>query len=317
MSGFDNQNYNVYSEGFRTLLNLAPQNSVNRLLGTTQYDLHYAEEGDYFNQDFLAPSTPQRSTSDHAPTPDKETSSMRRVGIFSGFEDSAWIKKSDDVRMATTDPTSKYMISLSNGKERYHETEILNAYDGPAYEYKVDRSGALISRAPVQINWNTAQDVAVDLAVKHEAETIQASGNQNITLGKIARTKTMLMKANLGPGKLYFVIDAEGIEKLQLKIPASSSDYVAAKTIQETGMGMLFGFMFVMIDQCNESAPGVRKYFGMHESAMQFAARDIVTARVSERADRKYRAQAYYEAEHGAARMIDKAIVRVFADLSR
>lgn len=317
MSGFDNQNYNIYSEGFRTLLNLTPQNTNNRLLQAVQSDLHYSEPGDYFNQDFLAPSNPQASTSDHAPTPDKETATTRRVGIFSTFEDSAWIKKSDDIRTATTDPTSKYMVSLMAGKERYGENEILNALDGPAYEYKVDRSGALISRAPVQVNWNTAQDVAVDLRVKHEIETIQGSGNENITLGKIARARTMLRKANLGPGKYYFVIDEEGIEKLMLKIPASSSDYVQAKTVQEAGMGPLFGFQFVVLDQCNEYAANVRKYFALHESGMMYAARDVVTARVSERADRKYRAQAYYEAEHGGARMIDKAVVRVFADITR
>ncbi|WP_303832342.1 phage capsid protein [Asticcacaulis taihuensis] len=315
---YDNEDLDLHSEGFKDSLNLAPQNQLNLLLPAVSYDAS-PEDGDYFNDDFLKPSNPSRKKAFNAPTPDKDVALVRRVGMFDAFEDSAWINNMSQLH-GLADPTSGIMMSLEAGKQRYHQAEILRALDGDGYQYHVDKSGELISRAPVAVAFPSAtNDILVDFAKKHEAETIQANGNQNITLGKLNRARTLLAKATLvGEGKRYFIIDEDGMECLLNKIPVTSKDYVAAEAVAATKSGPLRGFEFIVLPNNMESGTvNIRKYFAVDSRAVTFKTRPIVTARVKPRFDRSDALQAYYAAEHGAARMVDEGVYRVFCDITK
>ena len=313
---FNNEDLDLHTEGFKSALEMAPQNKLNLLAPAVSVDLA-PEDGDYFDADFLKPSKAQRKTSFNGPTPDKDVAMVKRVGFYVENEDSAWIKKISELH-GLSDPTSGIMGSLEAGRQRSRQEEILQALNGPGYQYKVDKSGELISRAPVLVPFPATQIIDVKFNKKHDAETIAAGDvNQNVTVGKFNRSRTMIKKAQIIGGEHWNIIDEDGLEVMLNKAIMTAREYEQAEKLKDDGIGRLFGFNWIILPEAMpEVAAGVRAYFSMNSRAVVFKARTTIDAQINKRPDRKNALQAYYSEEIGAARMIDEGVVQVNVDLN-
>lgn len=313
---FDNEDLDMHTEGFRNTLEQAPQNDLNLLLPAVTYDPNPAD-GDYFDANYLKPSNPQRKASFNAPTPDKKIATEKRVGFYYAYDDSAWIEKLSELH-GMNNPTSDIMVSLEAGRQRFRQDEILQAFDGPGYKYRVDKSGNLISRAPIEVAYPNRLIIPVDFYGHHEDETVATEGEaQGYTYGKVNRARTMLNKSKIIGGKKFLICDQDGLEVMLNKKLMTSRDYEKAEKIKEDGVGFLLGFNWIVLpDDMPEVDDGVRKYFAVNNRAVHYKTRTEVDAQINKRPDRSNALQAYYAEEHGAARMLDDGVITIHVDLN-
>lgn len=303
-----------YVPGFRANLNLSPQQTDTRLLATVDSDLAYDTPGQMFNADDVGSSDPEPVTSRVPETPDKFLSKTRRVGFFKGFHDSFWIDNADKAR-ELVDPTSKSMMSLMAGRWREVDKNILAGALGPAYS-KTDDTGA-----PSSSNLPAAQIIAsIDVSYAHDGEVVPTNGSQyGLSVGKIIEAGFLLDESEL-EGRRHWVGTSKQKADLLRRTPVTSSYYAEVKALVNGALSEFMGFQFHWLKSSrvpalaalgHDGVSAIRQNVAYIEDAIVYRGRPIISARMTERADKSYRVQAYYETEHGTVRRYDTAVVEI------
>jgi hypothetical protein len=141
-----------------------------------------------FNADDIGISTPAPVVGRAPASPEGFVEQIRRGGHFEGFNDGKWVDNADKAR-ELADPSSKVTQAMLAGKYRFMDDKIIDAALGTAYSGK---SLATSNSLPA------AQVIAVDDRQNlHDAETVAASGNLGLTIGKIITARYMLEAAEL------------------------------------------------------------------------------------------------------------------------
>jgi hypothetical protein len=289
-----------YVQGFRENLNMVPQQMTSRLIGCVDADLSYSEPGTSFNADDIGISTPAPVVGRAPASPEGFVEQTRRGGHFEGFNDGKWVDNADKAR-ELADPSSKVTQAMLAGKYRFMDDKIIDAALGTAYS---GQSLATSNSLPA------AQVIAVDDRQNlHDAETVAASGNLGLTIGKIITAGYMLDAAEL-EGQRYFAFGAAEKAQLLASTPATSADYGMVKALVKGEINEFYGFTFVRTERLTV-ASSIADCIAWVKDAIAFRARPIVNAQITQRADRSYRWYAYYEAEHAAVRRYDTGVVKV------
>lgn len=289
-----------YVQGFRANLNLLPQQLENRLLGCVDADLAYSEPGTSFNCDDIGASTPAPVTSRAPATPGGFLDQVRRGGHFEAFGDGKWIDNRDKAR-ELSDPSNATMKSIMAGKARFMEAKIIDTMFGTTY------SGQTLTTANT---FPAAQVIAVDDRQNlHDDEAVAASGNLGLTVGKLITAGAMLDRSELD-GERYFAWTSYEKAQLLSSTPVTSSDYASVKALVEGKITEFMGFRFVRSEQM-PVASSITDCAAWIKSAIEYKAREIITAKIEQMQANSYRWHAYYETEHAGARRYDTAVVKV------
>lgn len=304
-----------YTPGFRANLNLAPQQTMTKLLSTVDGDLAYDTPGQFFNADDVQQSDPEARTTRVPETPDKFIAQTRRVGAFETFDDSAWIDNVD-VAAQLLDPTNKTMASLMAGRWRRCDRAVLGAAVGNAYVY----TGPVQSGVPTAVALPAAQVIAsTDISHAHDAEIVPADGSQyGMSVGKIIFAGAILDESEL-EGERYLALTSAQKADLLRRTPYTSRYYNEVSALNEGKLDHFLGFNIIRVSQKlvptnglgHDNASAIRRCVAWVQDAMLYRGRPITQARIRIRPDRVDTPQAYYALQDGACRRYDTAVVAI------
>lgn len=289
-----------YVHGFRANLNLTPRQMTSRLIGAVDADLAYAEPGTSFNCDDIGVSVPQVVTTRVPDSPEGFLENIRRGGHFTGFHDGKFIDSLDKARMLS-DPSNKTMAAMMAGKQIFIDDKIIEGLFGTVY------SGETLTTSN---SFPAGQIIAVDDRQNlHDAETVAASGNLGLTIGKIITAGEMLDASEL-EGERIFAFGRKEKSQLLASTPATSSDYNAVKALVNGTINEFYGFRFIRTERL-PVASSIRACAAWIKPAIEYKAREIVTAKITQREDKSWSWYAFYKGEHAVARRYDSAVVKV------
>lgn len=296
-----------YTPGFIANLELMPQVKNSRLIQCVDADLGYTEKGKMFNADDLDVDDPQDVVGRVPDSPEGFADHSRRVGFFRAFHDGRFIEDLEKVRMLE-DPANTIMAGMMAKKWKKHDLKIIETLDGPSYN---GENGTDIENFPA------AQVIAAsNRDFLHDAETVAASGDLPLTVGKIIKTGVMLDQAEIDTddggngGERFFLMSAVQKGNLLATTASTSSDYNTVKALVNGQINQAFGFTFIRTELLPKAA-GIRRCYGFVRKAIHFKNRPIQNAWIDRRKDKSGRWYAYYETEHGALRRYDKGVVAV------
>lgn len=290
-----------YVPGFIANLQLIPQQKTPRLVTCVDADLAYSTPGKLFNADDIDSEDDEEEVNTKAPpSPEGFSNHLRRVGFFKSYAKGKFIENLDKVRMMV-DPTNTIMSGMMATKMRATDDAIITGLFGSSYN---GETGSTVTAFP------SAQTVAVDNRdFLHDAESVAASGNLPLTVGKLIKAKVMLDQSELD-GERYFAASAIQLGNLLATTAVTSADYNGIKALVNGETNTFMGFNFVRTERL-PVASSIRSCAAWIKPAMQYRERPIVQARITERADRSYRWYAYYEVERGSLRRYDNGVVKV------
>jgi hypothetical protein len=201
------------------------------------------------------------------------------------------------------DPTNPIMASMMSEKARATDDRIITALlrEQPQRPERRD-----LDRLP------GGQIIAVDNRdFIHDAESLPASGNLPLTVGKLIKAKVMLDQSEL-EGERYFACSAIQLGNLLSSTPVTSSDYNTIKALVNGQDQRLHG---LQLHPHRAAVRGVQhpQVRGLGEAGDPVQGTPDRHRQAHQRADRSYRWQAYYEVERGALRRYDKAWCRCCA----
>lgn len=300
---------NHYVPGFTANLELLPQQKNSRLIQCVDSDLSYGVAGKLFNADDVDTDEPRDISTRIPDSPEGQNDHMRRVGFFRGFHDGRFIQDDLEGVRRLTDPTDKIMSAMMAKKWVKHDRLIIATFDGPSYN---GENGTDVQSFP------SSQIIgADDRDFLHDAESVAASGDLPITVGKLIKTGVLLDESEIdeeedgGDGlKRFFVWGPRQKGQLLSSTPSTSSDYSTVKALVKGEIDEAFGFTFINSLKLTKTGNN-RRCFGFIKKAVQFKARTIQKAWIRPRDDKSGRMYAYYETEHGALRRYDKGVVAV------
>jgi hypothetical protein len=291
-----------YVPGFMANLRLSPQQMEKRFIGAVDADLSHTAPGTLFNADDIgvANGNEVTVTGRAPPTPEGFADHKRRVGFFEAKANQRWIETLEKVRMLV-DPTNPIMESMMAEKNRGSDDRIIQGL------FENSRNG---QNGETSTAFPAAQIIAVDNRdFIHDAEVLPGSGNLPLTVGKLIKAKIMLDQSEL-EGERYFACSSIQLGNLLSSTPVTSADYNTIGALAAGKTDDFMGFKFIRSERLTV-ATNIRRCAAWVKPAIQYKERPITNAQLTQRADRSYRWQAYYEVERGCLRRYDEGVVQV------
>ena len=120
----------------------------------------------------------------------------------------------------------------------------------------------------------------------------------------------MLDLENVEEEDRFFVITPQGLDALLNTTQATSSDYVAIKSLVRGDIATWMGFKWIVSNQLSSSGT-VTSCFAMQRYGVALAMGSEPLVRTDERTDLSYSWQVYYELNIGAVRLEEARVVEV------
>lgn len=290
-----------YVPGFVANLSLVPQQKTPRLVACVTSNLSYTTPGEMFNGDDIGDDDDEVEVTTRAPdSPESFARHIRRVGFFKSYAKGRFIETLEKVRMLQ-DPSSSIMAGMMATKARASDDKIIEVLFGAAREGKTGET---------TVAYTSAQTILADNRdFLHDAESVAASGDLPLTVGKIIKAGVMLDQAEI-EGDRYFAYSAFQKGNLLASTPVTSSDYSAVKALVNGETNSLLGFNFVRSERLPK-ASGIRSCAAWVKPAIMYNERPIENAWIDRRKDKSGRWYAYYEVERGGLRRYDEGVIKV------
>lgn len=297
-----------YVPGFKSNLNLSPQQTKSHLIDAVDSDLNYSETGEGFNLDDVGESEPRDVATRVAATPDKHLGSTRRVANFVEFDDSAWLDNVDKAKLLE-DPTDKTMSALMAGKNRKHDSFIITAGLGVAFE-KDPATGGLNA-----ISLPASQIVAASSVRRaHQDEKVPTDASDyGMSIGKMIEANEILDESEI-EGERFMTLTSAEIASLLQRTPTTNDNYAEVKALNDGKINHLLGFTIKKLSKKRIPLIGAgtqRRLMAWVKPAIAFRARPVTNARIAIRTDMSDTPQAYYKTSHAAGRRYDEGVVEI------
>ncbi len=269
-----------YVPGFRSNLNLSPQQTRSHLIDAVDADMAYSEPGEGFNLDDVGESDPRDVATRVADTPDKFLGSTRRVANFTEFDDSAWLDNVDKAKLLE-DPTNLTMQALMAGKWRKHDDKIIAAGLGNAFVKEIDGSLTAVALPASQI-------VAADSILRaHQGEAVPNNGDDyGMSLGKLIEANELLDESEI-EGPRFVTLTSAEIASLLQRTPVTSDDYSEVKALHSGKVDHLLGFTVKRMSKKRMPlVGGQRRLMAWVKPAIAIRGRKVTEARIAVRLDK-------------------------------
>jgi len=133
-------------------------------------------------------------------------------------------------------------------------------------------------------------------------------------LAKLISAKSLFGKADVDPDmQLNMAITQDQLDALLAVTEVKSADYNSVKALVEGKVDTYMGFKFHRTERLLKTG-NIRSCFAWVEDGILLAVGANPTAKISERADKKYSTQVYMDMDIGATRMEEVKVVQIDCD---
>jgi len=293
----------AFNEQFSSNVEMLVQQGDSRFMGKVRMATQKGKT-QFFEQ--LGATRAVKRTARHADTPRVDSKHRRRQVITYDYDWSDLVDSLEETRMLIN-PVSPYAQSAGMAMNRAKDEEVIEAATGTSYA-DVNGSGATAA-----VTLPSTQEVAVDYVLSGSAT------NSGMTLPKLVKAKSILGKNEVPRGtKKYFAITQQQLDDMLNNITqVSSADYAAVKALVEGEVDNFMGFEFIRTELLTlAAATDIRTCFAYAYPGLLCSVGQDAKGRVSERDDKNYATQVYYNMNIGATRMQEEMVVAVYTDES-
>lgn len=268
-------------------LSMAPQTDEFKLRDAVEVDLNYAEPGKYFTDEIIGKSDPSTRTTRLGPTPSKEPSRNRRIGVFATIHDQNWLGDHIDKARGLVDPANAIVESMRNGIYRARDLYIMQGLVGSAREGETGETTVAFPSGNV----------------------LSASGK--LTIAKLRSARKALENGKV-PGDKIWVGAQSDLDWLFTTTEVNSIDYNAVRALQQGAVNEYHGFKFIWF--ADDELPlvgGKRRNIAFKKRGNMYKSRAIVggeNANIWQRFDYQGNWEAYIAIDHGFLRRHDEAV---------
>jgi hypothetical protein len=274
-------------EQYKANVMMLAQQRGTRLRGAIREESQTGESAFY---EQIGQVEARRAPSRHADTPRMDTPHSRRRVTLESYDWADLIDRHDKVRMLI-DPTSSYAMAASWAFGRAIDDAIITAAIGTAYTGKTGTTAVVLP---------STQKIV--------------EGNTNLSIAKLIAAKSLFGQADVDPDlQLHICVSQSQIDALLAIEQVTSADYANVKALVEGKVDTFMGFKFHR-SQRLAVASDIRSCFAWVEDGILLAVGANPTARISERADKKYSTQVYMDMDIGATRMEEVKVVQIDCD---
>lgn len=290
----------AFVEQFKSAVDLKLQAGGSKI---RPYVMEESVTGDtaWFEQ--IGATEVQDVASRHGDSPLVSTPHDRRKCVLQDKEWGDMIDKLDRVR-TLIDPTNPYVTNARMAFGRSLDSIILTAMNGTAYS---GHTGATANTLA------TANKVAINYV-----ETGSAA-NSGLTVGKLRRAKAIMDDDEVpeDDGNRHIAVTATQLHDLLQDPEVTSSDYNTVKALVNGEINQYLGFNFHRISSgILPASSTTRQCLAWHRNGVKLGVGMDVTARVAERADKRFSWYAYLCMSFGAVRLQEEYVVQISCDES-
>lgn len=241
-----------------------------------------------------------KKTTRHADTPQSDTPHKRRNLRLETYHWADLIDNDDKVRMLI-DPTSDYANAAAWAMGRAIDEAIVTAAFGTAY---TGETGATSVTLP-------------------DTQVIDGSCTTKFTFDKLREVKRMFDQCDAPSEGRVIVLSAQQLDDLLSETKVTSADYASAKALVRGELDTFMGFKFVQLNAKNSAGslilPDVmssetkvgRSCLAFQADGIKLGIGQDIVGKITERDDKCFATQVYYEMSIGAVRMQEELVVKI------
>lgn len=241
-----------------------------------------------------------KKTTRHADTPRYDMPHKRRRLSLDTYHWADLIDNDDKVKMLI-DPTSDYANAAAWAMGRAIDEAIVNAAFGSAY---------------------TGETGATEVALP-QTQVIDGECSSKFTFDKLREVKRMFDKCDAPAEGRVIVLSAQQLDDLLSETKVTSADYASAKALVQGELDTFMGFKFVQLNAKNAEGglilPDVvsgeavigRSCLAFQTDGLKLGIGQDIVGKITERDDKCFATQVYYEMAIGAVRMQEELVVKI------
>lgn len=241
-----------------------------------------------------------KKTTRHADTPRYDTPHKRRRLTLDTYHWADLIDNDDKVRMLI-DPTSDYANAAAWAMGRAIDEAIVTAAFGTAY---TGETGATAVTFPA-------------------AQVVDSTCTYKFTFDKLREVKRMFDACDAPAEGRVIVLSAQQLDDLLSETKVTSSDYASAKALVQGELDTFMGFKFVQLNAKDANGnlilPDVtsnntvigRSCLAFQTDGIKLGIGQDIVGKITERDDKCFATQVYYEMAIGAVRMQEDLVVKI------
>lgn len=241
-----------------------------------------------------------KKTTRHADTPRYDMPHKRRRLSLDTYHWADLIDNDDKVKMLI-DPTSDYANAAAWAMGRAIDEAIVNAAFGSAY---------------------TGETGATEVALP-QTQVIDGECSSKFTFDKLREVKRMFDKCDAPAEGRVIVLSAQQLDDLLSETKVTSADYASAKALVQGELDTFMGFKFVQLNAKNAEGglilPDVvsgdsvigRSCLAFQTDGLKLGIGQDIVGKITERDDKCFATQVYYEMAIGAIRMQEELVVKI------
>ena len=259
--------------------------------------------GKFDHWDRIGSVEARKVTSRHDNTPLIPVPHSRRRVTPETYDWADLIDKRDEVRMLI-DPKSTYAMQGAYALGRVKDDQILAALTGNSFAIDADDASSTVALPAANII----------------AKNYQFSGSSDtgMTVEKLIKAREIILGYNVDiddpMNMMYCAIDAQGQTDLLNDAKYINRDFGMPVLDDVTGSIKSFvGINFIHTERVLDDGSGDKLLPVWCKSAIGMSVGQDITARVSERDDKRYSWQAYAEMDCGATRIEEEKVVAITA----
>lgn len=297
---------------FARNVDLIGQQRKSRLVMHVDADMSYLESGDRYTDEMMGTSDPTLVFSDDGDTPEKKVDKYRRWAQFQTFEDSNKVGTREKAEQLV-DPTNPTIMAMGAGRERRRDSAIIEGMFATAY---YTNSSGVITALP----FPSGQAIQVNdwTYWKGKADgTTTPTGNSGLTVPKLRAASIKIDDSNIEyDGNPVIAVEKRDLMYLLTSTEVASSEYNLVNALYNGEINHFMGFDFVRVNRNRllTDGSGYGRIPVWIPSQIAYKERPLVTTRVTERSDKRYRWYAYYEGQDSVLRRQDSAVVEILCN---
>nr|DAH75395.1 MAG TPA: major capsid protein [Caudoviricetes sp.] len=239
-----------------------------------------------------------KKTSRHADTPQMNTPHARRRLTTDTYNWSDLIDNDDKIKMLT-DPASEYAQAAAWAMGRAIDEVIIDGALGAA---------------------DTGENGTIPVALPDSQKVVH--GSTGMSLDKLSETKRLMDESDCPAEDRYIVLTAKQMQDMLKTEKMTSADYASVKALIRGEITEFMGFKFVQVNgkrgdnslivpAFKDSTKTIRKCLAFQKNGIRLGIGQDPFGKITERDDKCFATQVYYEMTIGAARMQEELVVEV------
>jgi hypothetical protein len=281
----------AFVDQFHSNVAILSQQRGSRLAGAVRVESQVGEHSFY---DQIGSVTAQKRTTRHGDTPLISTPHSRRRVTLVDYDWADLIDKLDLVKTLIS-PANPYALNAGYAFGRAKDEAIIEALFGDAY---TGHDGSTTTSFD-----DTNNQVAVNLGGSAEG----------MTLNKLLKAKQILDGHDVDPAiPRYIALTARQMyDLLSAESKMTSADYATVKALVRGDINQFAGFTFLQTELLGVDANSYRRIPVWAKDGLLMAVGANAKSRITERADKNYSTQVFYEMSIGCTRMEETKVVEI------